>query len=158
MYFGGSPATEEAWIGMMVDIVLVGDSLGFDGGGDGDDDDAFRGREGADIVLGTWGVVSSRLRLRFEGRYCIQRGNCLFVVRVLRGVIVVGGGRLGVGMAASTSRRQNLQRGGLVSAIPLESPVQAGGVSGAFFQCSASAFRLSYPGLQDTFHTMLMIL
>ena len=115
--------------------MLVGDNLAFDAGDDGVVT-VLRGSEGADIVFMTCGIVSSRLRLRFEGRYCIHRGNCLdpWVLRVG----VVGVGRLvvavgvGVGATASTARRQNLQRGGVVSAIPLESPVQAGGVSGAF--------------------------
>lgn len=119
--------------------MLVGDNLDLDNGGDGGSD-TFKGREGADMVLGTCGVVSSLLRRRFEGRYCIHLGNCLLVFLAFSVCPGVVGGRrrtvvdVGIGATASTSRRQNLQRGGLVSAIPLESPVQAGGVSGAFPQ------------------------
>lgn len=112
-------------MGTSVEVEVAGDRLGGAGTVAGS-----RGSIGADVVLGTCGAERSLLRLRFDGRYCIHLGYCPLIFLALSNSWGGGEGE-GVGPTALTSLRQNLHRGGFVSAIPLESPVQAGGVSGA---------------------------
>ena len=94
--------------------------------------DKARGKQGADLAFKGRDVSSvSRFRLRFEGRNSIHLGYGLFAAVSPSHIIFFVTGR-DSGATASRSLRQNLHSGGFVSAIPLESSVHVGGVSGAY--------------------------